>query len=121
VDDLESQAAKSSGPGAGLWRRAAAALAAERLRNLVTARLRELGARWDSLSVGLHAHSPLNILGKGYTLCWKEEGFRLLRAPSEVGPGEGVVVSFARGELACEVKRVDAGRTIESRLEKEGS
>ena len=123
VDDLESRAATVLRAGRQdlAERRAAAALAAERLRNLVTARLRELGARWDSLSVGLHAHSPLNILGKGYTLCWREEGFRLLRAPSEVGPGEGVVVSFARGELSCEVKRVDADRTIESRLEKEGS
>jgi exodeoxyribonuclease VII large subunit len=123
VDDLESRAGKvlRTGKQALAERRASAALAAERLRNLVTARLRDLGARWDSLSVGLHAHSPLNILGKGYTLCSKEEGFRLLRAPGEVGPGEGVVVSFARGELACEVKRVDADRTIESRLEKEGS
>jgi exodeoxyribonuclease VII large subunit len=123
VDDLEGRAGNvlRAGRQALSERRASAVLAAERLRNLVTARLRDLGARWDSLSVGLHAHSPLNVLGKGYTLCWREEGFRLLRAPGEVGPGEGVVVSFARGELACEVKRVDAERTIESRLEKEGS
>ena len=123
VDDLESRAGMvlRTGKQALAERRASTALAAERLRNLVTSRLRALGARWESLSVGLNAHSPLNILGKGYTLCWKEEGFRLIRAPGEVVPGEGVVVSFARGELACEVRRVDAERTIESRLEKEES
>ena len=123
VDDLEGRAAAVLGAGrqALAERRASAALAAERLRNLMAARLRELAARWESLSVGLHAHSPLNILGKGYTLCWKEEGFRLLRAAAEAAPGDGVVVSFARGELACEVRRVDAERTVESRLEKEGS
>jgi exodeoxyribonuclease VII large subunit len=123
VDDLDGRAAAvlRAGRQALAERRASSVLAGERLRNLMAARLRELGARWENLSVGLHANSPLNILGKGYTLCWKEEGFRLLRAPGEAAPGEGIVVSFVRGELACDVKRVDADRTIESRLEKEGS
>ena len=124
MDDLETRAWKvlRAGKQALAERRASAVLAAERLRNLV------IGAGSGSSAPAgtacrsdLHAHSPLNILRKGYTLCWKEDGFRLVRAPGEVGPGEGVIVSFARGELACEVRRVDADRTIESRLEKESS
>ena len=69
----------------------------------------------------MHALSPLNILKKGYTLCWKEEGFRLVRKPGEVAGGDDVIVSFAQGELACEVREVDETRTLESRLAKENS
>jgi exodeoxyribonuclease VII large subunit len=84
-------------------------------------KLRTLEARWETLSTGLHGLSPLNILKKGYTLCWREKDFRLVRRAGEVAAGDAVVVSFAKGELACEVRSVDAERTLESRLEKESS
>jgi exodeoxyribonuclease VII large subunit len=123
VDDLETRAGRvlRAEKQALAERRGSVVFDLERLRNLMTARLLDLGARWETLSAGLNGQSPLNILGKGYTLCWKEEGFRLVRSPGEVAAGEGVVVSFARGELACEVRRVDPDRTIESRLDKEGT
>ena len=96
-------------------------LSAERMRNRIGEKVASLEARWETLSAGLHALSPLNILKKGYTLCWKEEGFRLVRAPGEVSLGDRLVVSFARGELGCEVKDIDETRTPESRLIKEKS
>jgi exodeoxyribonuclease VII large subunit len=123
VDELETRAWKvlRAEKQTIAERRAAVLLATERIRNRIGEKLKALGARWETLSAGLHALSPLNILKKGYTLCWKEEGFRLVRKPGEVAKGDDVIVSFAEGELACRVREVDETRTLESRLAKENS
>ena len=123
VDELETRAWKvlRAEKQTIAERRAAVLLATERIRNRIGEKLKALGARWETLSAGLHAMSPLNILKKGYTLCWKEEGFRLVRKPGEVAKGDDVIVSFAEGELACRVREVDETRTLESRLAKENS
>ncbi len=123
VDELETRAWKviRAEKQAIAEKQAAVLLATERLRNRIGEKLRALGGRWETLSAGLHALSPLNILKKGYTLCWKEEGFRLVRKPGEVAGGDDVIVSFAEGELACRVREVDETRTLESRLAKENS
>ena len=123
VDELETRAWKvlRAEKQAIAEKQAAVLLATERLRNRILEKLKALGARWETLSVGLHAMSPLNILKKGYTLCWKEEGFRLVRKPGEVAGGDDIIVSFAEGELACRVREVDETRTLESRLAKEKS
>lgn len=123
VDELETRAWKvlRAEKQTIAERRAAVLLATERIRNRIGEKLKALGARWETLSAGLHALSPLNILKKGYTLCWKEEGFRLVRKPGEVAKGDDVIVSFAEGELTCRVREVDETRTLESRLAKENS
>lgn len=123
VDELETRAWKvlRAEKQAIAEKQAAVLLATERLRNRIREKLKALGARWETLSAGLHAMSPLNILKKGYTLCWKEEGFRLVRKPGEVAGGDDIIVSFAEGELACRVREVDETRTLESRLAKEKS
>jgi exodeoxyribonuclease VII large subunit len=123
IDDLETRAWKvlRSEKQAVAETKASVLLALERIRNRMGERLKALGARWDTLSAGLHGQSPLNIMNKGYALCWNGDGSRLIRSAGEVAAGEDVVVSLARGELACEVKSVDAERTIESRLDKESS
>ncbi len=121
VDDLETRAWKvlrSEKQGLA-EKKASVLLCSERLRGRIAEKLKALESRWDNLSTGLHAHSPLNVLKKGYALCWKADGLRLVRAAEEVGEGEDVVVSFSRGELACRVRAVDKDRTPESRLEKE--
>lgn len=123
VDELETRAWKVIRAEKQMIaeKQAAVLLATERLRNRIGEKLKTLGARWETLSAGLHALSPLNILKKGYTLCWKEKGFRLIRRPGEVARGDDVIVSFAEGELACRVREVDETRTLESRLAKENS
>ena len=123
VDELETRAWKvlRAEKQAIAEKQAAVLLATERLRNRIGEKLSALGGHWETLSAGLHALSPLNILKKGYTLCWKENGFRLVRKPGEVAGGDDVVVSFAKGELACRVREVDETRTLESRLAKENS
>jgi len=123
VDDLETRAWKAlrAERQSIAESKASVVLAGERIRNRMTEKLKALESRWETLSAGLNGLSPLNILKKGYTLCWREKDLSLVREPGEVAAGEGVIVSFARGEIACRVTGVDTERPIESRLEKESS
>lgn len=82
-------------------------------------KLNDLSARWENLSSSLDDLSPLNIMKKGYTICWKEGGLMPVQKATEVDPGGEVIVSFYRGELNCQVKQVDPKIKIESRFIKE--
>ena len=64
------------------------------------ARAGELAARLDALS-------PLAVLGRGYAVCWNESRTSIIRSAAAVRPGDGVRVTLADGELACQV--VSAG------------
>ena len=123
VDDFETRAWKClRGEKQAISEsKACVVLAGERIRSRIAEKLRALESRWETLSAALNGQSPLNILNKGYTLCWKADGSRLVRRAGDVAAGDGVVVSFARGELACEVRSVDRDKPVESRLEKETS
>jgi len=96
-----------------------AALAAEKLSNLIRHSQADHEAAWDRLSTALHALSPLNILKKGYTLCWKEGGLSLARRIEDIAADETVTVSFYKGEFQARVERVDRKRLLESRFLKE--
>ena len=48
--------------------------------------------------------SPLAVLGRGYAVCWNADRTRVVRAASDVQPGDGVRVTLAKGELDCEVR-----------------
>lgn len=78
-------------------------------------------SQWERLSVQLHNLSPLNILKKGYTLCWRDEGRRLVRRIEEVSEKEELTVSFFKGEFSCVVRDVDKAKSIQSRAVKEKS
>ena len=73
-------------------------------------------AQWERLSAQLHNLSPLNILKKGYALCWRDGGQYLIRKIDEVKIEEELTVSFYKGELNCLVKKIDGAKLIESRL-----
>lgn len=98
--------------------RSLAALLEERMRSLLRGMLQQLSGRWESLSAQLHSLSPLNILKKGYTLCWRDGGQYLVRRIDEVKWNEEVTVSFYKGEFTAMVKAVDKKRPIEAHLEK---
>ncbi len=69
---------------------------AERGRAKATARLGALAGRLDTLS-------PLSVLGRGYAVCWDDTRTHVVRAASEVAPGDTVRVTLGEGELRCEV------------------
>ena len=73
---------------------------------------------WERLSAALDNLSPLNVLNKGYTLCWKNDGRVLIRSIDEVTEKTEVSVTFARGEFDCLVQSVDRDKPIESRFVK---
>lgn len=91
----------------------------QRLGHSLQLRLKDLNSLWDRLSSSLHNLSPLNVIKKGYTICWKAGGLWPVQKATEVEPGEEVIVSFYRGELNCRVNRVDPRVKIESKFIKE--
>ncbi len=67
---------------------------------------------WENLAAQLHSLSPLNILKKGYTLCWKADGKTPVLNIERVDPGQRMRVAFHRGEFCCRVETVDKTKSI---------
>lgn len=101
--------------------RGVAGLLAERVLNLFGRKLRDHRAAWERLSASLNTLSPLNVLKKGYTLCWTDGGLRLARRIEDVSADDTVIVSFHKGEFEARVRSVDRTKPLESRFLKEGS
>lgn len=51
--------------------------------------------------------SPLAILGRGYAVCYEETGTRVLRAASDVAPGDRVRVKLGAGRIGCLVESTE--------------
>ncbi len=90
----------------------------EKMRGMLRRMLQHFQAQWERLSAQLHNLSPLNILKKGYALCWRDGGQYLIRKIDEVKKEEELTVSFYKGEFNCLVKKIDGAKLIESRLSK---
>jgi exodeoxyribonuclease VII large subunit len=98
--------------------KSAAFLMEEKMRGTLRGMLQHFQGQWERLSAQLHSLSPLNILKKGYALCWRDGGQYLIRRIDEVKKEEELTVSFYKGEFDCLVKKIDRKRLIESRLNK---
>ena len=96
--------------------RARTSLSEERLLSLMREKIQGLKGIWERLAAELHNLSPLNILKKGYTLCWTDKGRQLVRTIEEVTENEELAVSFYKGELTCLVKAVDPNKKIIKKL-----
>jgi exodeoxyribonuclease VII large subunit len=94
-------------------------LAQEKISSSVKRHLQELHGKWERFSVELDNLSPLNILKKGYTLCWKNAKPELVQKIGDVDEGDEVTVSFFKGEFTAQVSKIDQNRPIVSRLQKE--
>jgi exodeoxyribonuclease VII large subunit len=123
VDELERRAADSIRIESQRLSqaRSRARLLDERICSLMKARIQAYKARWEKLSSQLHVLSPLNVLRKGYSLCWASDGVTLLRSADDIVEGDGLTVSFYRGEFACRVNCVDRDRSIQQRLVRNAS
>jgi exodeoxyribonuclease VII large subunit len=97
--------------------RARAILLGEKATNGFRRLLGDRLAAWERLSAGLHGHSPLDILKKGYTLCWTGDGEVAVTSIKNVHREDEMRVSFYRGEFRCRVEDVDPDKRIESRSE----
>ncbi|HTO05860.1 MAG TPA: exodeoxyribonuclease VII large subunit [Myxococcota bacterium] len=65
-------------------------------------------ARLAGLAGRLDALSPLAVLGRGYTLAFREADGRLLRAPAEVSPGDAILLRLARGRIRATVRESES-------------
>jgi len=90
----------------------------EKMANSIRSLIQDLLAKWEKLSLELHNLSPLNILKKGYALCWKDD-LRLIRRIEDVEKDKDISVSFYKGEFTCRVKDIDRKIFLEERLTKE--
>lgn len=93
--------------------RARESLLREKLVGRMRHVLRDRLACWERLSAGLHGHSPLDILKKGYALCWTRDGRRPVTTIEEVRSDAEMLVSFYRGEFGCRVTDVDREKRID--------
>lgn len=90
----------------------------EKMCNSLRATLQNFQGKWEKLVAELHSLSPLNIMKKGYSLCWRNGGQYLIRKIEEVPVEEEVTVSFYKGEFTCQVNKIDGEKLIESRIKK---
>jgi len=88
----------------------------EKITSLTRGMIQGWKALWERLSVELDSLSPLNVLQKGYTLCWKNGGQVLVRTIDDVEDNQEICVTFSRGEFSCLVQGVDREKPIESRF-----
>ena len=81
-------------------------------RTLRAARQRLLQARQRlaALAARLDALSPLNVLGRGYSLSRKAGDRAVLRDAREVRPGDRLVTHLRRGRLVSRVEQVEFDR-----------
>lgn len=116
VDELETKARDSirSRRQKLTETRSRVLLMEEKTSNSLRTMLQSFYGKWETFSVQLHNLSPLNILKKGYTLCWKNGTRHLVRQIEEVEKEAAMTVSFSKGEFTCLVKKVDRERLIES-------
>jgi exodeoxyribonuclease VII large subunit len=80
---------------------------AERLRMASMGGLRRGGERLGGLLGRLRALSPLEVLARGYAVCYAVPGGAILKAAAGSRVGDRVRVRLHRGRLTCEVKEVD--------------
>jgi exodeoxyribonuclease VII large subunit len=75
-----------------------------RLRDTIVRREHRWTAQLAACAARLDMLSPLAVLGRGYAVCWNGDRTRVIRAASDVRPGDPVRVTLANGELSCEVR-----------------
>lgn len=96
--------------------RSRAIILEEKTIGLIKSLIQNWKALWERLSVELDSLSPLNVLKKGYTLCWKDGGQILVRTIDDVKEEDEMCVTFSKGEFSCLVQGVDREKPIESRF-----
>ena len=77
-----------------------------RIERVLAAKARHL----ERLRLQLAERSPLNVLARGYAICYDAQG-RVVHAAEQVSLGDSVRVQLSRGKLDAEVKRREPGNS----------
>jgi exodeoxyribonuclease VII large subunit len=78
----------------------------ERLGRAVRGRLDRARQRVQALAAQLDSLSPLNVLGRGYSLTRKEADRAVVRSPQQVQPGDRLVTIVHEGWLVSRVEQL---------------
>jgi exodeoxyribonuclease VII large subunit len=76
----------------------------ERLGRVARQRLDRSRERLQALAARLETLSPLNVLGRGYSLTRRESDQSLIRSSDQVRPGERLVTLVERGRIISRVE-----------------
>jgi exodeoxyribonuclease VII large subunit len=79
---------------------------AERLRRAGRLRLDAARQRLEAQAARLESLSPLNVLGRGYSLTRREDDGAVVRDPRQVRPGERLVTHVERGRIISRVEEL---------------
>jgi exodeoxyribonuclease VII large subunit len=77
----------------------------ERMERAARQRLARLRERLEAQAARLESLSPLNVLGRGYSLTRREADQLVLRSPDQVRPGERLVTYVQRGQIRSRVEQ----------------
>jgi exodeoxyribonuclease VII large subunit len=83
---------------------------AERLRRAVRLRLEAARRRLEAQAAQLETLSPLNVLGRGYSLTRREEDGAVVRDPDQVRRGERVITHLEGGRIVSRVEEISDER-----------
>jgi len=75
-----------------------------RMQRALKQRLKQMRARLDAQAGHLQSLSPLNVLGRGYSLTRKEADGTLVRSAIEVKPGEMLLTHLQYGQIRSRVE-----------------
>jgi exodeoxyribonuclease VII large subunit len=84
----------------------------ERLQRAIQGRMDRCREHVRFTAARLETLSPLNVLGRGYSLTRKEKGANLIRSAEEVGAGERIVTRLARGQVVSRVEEIQQGQEM---------
>jgi exodeoxyribonuclease VII large subunit len=81
----------------------------QRVSLLMGNRLLHGRERWTRMAQVLGSLSPLNVLGRGYTVTLRERDRAVVREVSQVGPGERIRTVLVAGEVLSVVEKAEKG------------
>ncbi|HEV3445209.1 MAG TPA: exodeoxyribonuclease VII large subunit [Gemmataceae bacterium] len=79
----------------------------ERLHRAANQRLEQLRERLQAQAARLETLSPLNVLGRGYSLTRREADRAVIRSPDQLRPGERLVTDVAQGRIVSRVEELE--------------
>jgi exodeoxyribonuclease VII large subunit len=79
----------------------------ERLHRGAHQRLEQVRERLQAQAARLETLSPLNVLGRGYSLTRREADRAVIRSPDQLRPGERLVTDVADGRIISRVEELE--------------
>ncbi len=76
-------------------------------QNAMRQYLKDQRQQLHALGMQLHQLSPLEVLGRGYSIVQRNRDHKILKDAQDVATGETVRITLHRGHLNCEVNQVE--------------